>query len=428
MVAESATSASTADRLVTSDFNARSDLQMTSPSVGVSVIVPTYNERENIGSIISECLKALPSPRFDVEILVVDDDSADYTWQYPQRLFGDDPRVRVIRRQTRDKGLAQSVSDGFEAARHDYCAVIDADLQHPPEKLAELFTALDRGADIAIGSRHIAGGGIKNWPFWRKVVSKGATTCARAALPDARSTSDPMSGFFAVRSHVVEDVNLDPSGYKILLEVLGKGTYETVAEVPYVFRERERGESKLTAVEYRNFLEHLLQLAVVSRGLDSILEPLRAVRATKFAIIGAIGAVVNMIVFAALVLQSSVFFLLAGIIAFVVAVNWNFVGNWLFTFGRPRERVARQYMRFNLVSITGFLAYSAVLVTTVEFGVPVLLANGVAILSGAVINFFGSDTLVFPQEAFADSPVEEPAEIPVESPEKIAESFRGWLR
>jgi dolichol-phosphate mannosyltransferase len=376
--------------------------QFTSPTTdcvshgtGVSIIIPTYNERENVNEVIAECLKALPPETFDLEVIIVDDDSDDYTWQYPARLYGDDPRVRVIRRESANRGLGESVVDGFASASHDFCAVIDADLQHPPDKLPALFDALDNGADIAIGSRHVSGGGIENWPLWRKVVSKGATACARVGLPDARGVSDPMSGFFAIRRSVIEDIDLNPQGYKILLEVLGKGNYQTITEVPYQFRERERGESKLTADEYQNFLEHVGQLSVANRNLDDVVEPKRAVRGAEFGFVGATGSVLNMVVFMALTSQTDLFFLAAGLIAFVVAVNWNFAGNWLVTYDRPSGDLLKQYTLFHTVSVVGLVAYSATLTVAAFVGLPLLLANLLAILTGAGVNFFGTETSVF---------------------------------
>jgi len=367
-------------------------------ATGVSVLIPTYNERENITAVVTECLKALPPSAFELEVIVVDDDSEDYTWQYPERLFGDDPRVRVIRRQSSEKGLAQSITDGFGAATHDFCAVIDADLQHPPEKLPELLDALEKGADVAIGSRHVAGGGIENWPLWRKIVSRGATTCAGIAIPDARQISDPMSGFFAVRRNVIEDVDLDPQGYKILLEILGKGDYEAVTEVPFCFTERERGESKLTVEEYQNFLEHAGELAVASRNLDEVVDPMRAVRGAEFAFVGATGSVVNMLVFA-MVVSTNAHFLLAGLVAFLAAVNWNFAGNWLVTYDRPSGDLLRQYATFHGVSVVGFVAYTGTLTVGAIGGFPLLIANLFAIIAGSGINFFGTETSVFPTGA-----------------------------
>lgn len=379
---------------------------------GVTVIIPTYNERENVARIVSLCLEALPSSQYDAEVLVVDDDSADYTWQYAQRLFGDDRRVRVLRRRGVEPGLAVSVVDGFGHASFDYCAVIDADLQHPPEKLPALIDALESGAEVAVGSRHVDGGSIEDWSVARRVVSAGGSLAARTAVPAARGVSDPMSGFFAIDRSVVDDVDLDPTGYKILLEILAKGDYETTAEVPYVFRDRERGESKLSAGEYERFLEHLCRLAVSSRGLDRVIDPERAVRAVEFGSVGAVGVVVNMVVFAALTLGAGVYFVLAGVLAFVVAVNWNFLGNWLFTYGRPAEGIPGQWVRFHLVSLTGLAVYTVTLAIAVGANAPLLVANAIAILTGAAVNFLGTDEAVFPRDRRLDAE-SRPTTIPV---------------
>lgn len=384
----------------TSEEEASSTPGRSAAPKGVTVIIPTFNESENVSPVISGCLRALSDTGFEPEILVVDDDSPDYTWQYPQRLFGHDPRVRVIRRRGGEKGLGPSVVDGFRSATHDHCVVIDADLQHPPEKLPELVTELEDGADIAIGSRH-AEDGDEEHSLPRRLVSKGAIACAKVGIPQARAISDPMAGFFAIRRGVIEGVDLEPKGYKILLEVLVKGDYETVAEVPYVFRERTRGESNLDAREVKNYLEHVGQLAVTSRGLDHVIEPARAVQVSEFALVGAIGVVVNMVVFSLLTLGSNLFYLVSAVAAFLAAVNWNFAGNWLLTFDRPAENVLRQYVGFHLVSLTGFIVYTITLAVGVQLGVHVLLANGIAILAGSGFNYLGSETAVFQTEETA---------------------------
>jgi glycosyltransferase involved in cell wall biosynthesis len=223
----------------------------------VSIIIPTYNERENIERVVERCRDALDGYRF--EIVVVDDDSPDKTWQLVADSYEDAKTVRIVRR-TEESGLATAVSRGFDEASYECCAVIDADLQHPPEKLPELIAAFDDGADIAIGSRHIAGGGVENWSAFRRVVSRGAMAITKLALSPTRGIADPMSGFFAIRRELIDDVALAPTGYKILLEVLMKCEYDEVVEVPYVFTERERGESKLTPDEYFEFLEHVCRL------------------------------------------------------------------------------------------------------------------------------------------------------------------------
>ena len=223
----------------------------------VSIIIPTYNERENIEQVVERCRDALAEYRF--EIVVIDDDSPDGTWRFVEDEYEGLEAVRVVRR-TEDSGLATAVSRGFDEATYELCAVIDADLQHPPEKLPELIAAFDSGADIVIGSRHVPGGGVENWSRFRRLVSRGAMTIAKLALPPTRGISDPMSGFFAVRREILTGVSLAPTGYKILLEILLKCDYDRVVEVPYVFTERERGESKLSAGEYLGFLEHVYDL------------------------------------------------------------------------------------------------------------------------------------------------------------------------
>lgn len=223
----------------------------------VSIIIPTYNERENIERVVERCRAALSG--YCVEIVVVDDDSPDKTWQIVEDTYAGSEAVRIVRR-TEESGLATAVSRGFDEATYEFCAVIDADLQHPPEKLPELIAAFDDGADIVIGSRHVDGGGVANWSRFRRIVSHGAMAIAKLTLPPTRGIADPMSGFFAVRREVIDGVSLAPTGYKILLELLMKGEYEHVVEIPYVFTERERGESNLTIEEYWEFLEHIYQL------------------------------------------------------------------------------------------------------------------------------------------------------------------------
>jgi dolichol-phosphate mannosyltransferase len=231
-------------------------------ATSVTVVIPTYNEAEVIERTVSRCREALAD--YPAEILVVDDDSPDLTWRLVRVSFLADDDVRVIRR-TDGKGLATAVSRGIQEAANEVCVVMDADLQHPPEKIPELVDAFDDDVGLVVASRY-GEGGIENWSRWRQLVSSGARLVATATLPAARQVSDPLSGFFAVRRDAVSDVELAPVGYKILLEILVRGDYGGVREVPYVFRERERGESKLTAAEYRNFLAHLAALRTSSRG------------------------------------------------------------------------------------------------------------------------------------------------------------------
>jgi len=358
----------------------------------VSVIVPTYNERENVTRVVEHSLASLDG--YDAEVIVVDDDSPDGTWRVAQSYYDDDERVRVVRR-TEQRGLATAVSRGFAEATGEYCAVIDADLQHPPSALPRLLSALDDGADIAIGSRYTAGGGIESWSFLRRAVSWGATWLSKAGIPATRGLTDPLSGLFAARRSIVTGVSLSPRGYKILLEILSKCRYERVVEVPYTFLERERGQSKLTAAQYRAFCEHALALSIDSHGIDRLVAPARAVRAIEFGLVGAVGTILNTVVFLTLYDSVGVDYLVAGTGAFLVAVNWNFLGNRSLTFDSSGD-LWRTYYRFNAVSVAGFVVYVVALSIALQLlFLPAIAANVVAIGAGFLWNFVGSDTVVF---------------------------------
>jgi len=361
----------------------------------VSVIIPTYNERENIKTTLDRCACILEATKYKYELIVVDDNSPDQTWAFVKAAYGDNDRVRVLRR-TANRGLAVSIVDGFHVASMKSCVVIDADLQHPPKKIPELLAALEDGADIAIGSRHVEEGEIESWSRFRRVVSRGATTLAKWSLPTAESISDPMSGLFAVRRTVISNVELQPKGYKVLLEILSKCEVEQVAEVAYVFRKRAAGESKLTVGEYQKFLEHLLQLSLIDNGLHTKINPRRIVRVAEFGIIGAIGALLNTLVFLFAHTVTHTHYLLAGTAAFLTAVNWNFVGNWALTFDKPAGNLLNRYLTFCAVCIGGFVVYSSALALTLDLlDLPALVGNTIAIGAGAVVNFLGAENLAF---------------------------------
>jgi len=155
-------------------------------------------------------------------------------------------------------GLASAVVAGFAAAKGDVLLVMDADLSHPPDVAPRLADAIGSGADLAVGSRYVAGGGTKDWPFRRRVVSRIACLMGNALVPVRDSTS----GFFAIRRSVIDGVTLNPIGFKIGFEVMARGRYKKAVEVPYVFRDRELGKSKFGQ---REIGQYLIQLGQVAR-------------------------------------------------------------------------------------------------------------------------------------------------------------------
>lgn len=219
----------------------------------ISVVVPTYNEAATVPQLAARLAAALRGRQW--ELVVVDDGSPDGTADIAERLA---PRLplRVVRRPGK-LGLASAVVDGFRAARGDLLVVMDADLSHPPEVVPALVDAVVAGADLAVGSRYVAGGGTVDWPLRRRVVSRVACLIGNALVP----VRDATSGFFALRRDVIEGVRLDPIGFKIGFEVIARGKYRRVVEVPYTFRDREHGRSKFGTREIGNYLLQLLQVA-----------------------------------------------------------------------------------------------------------------------------------------------------------------------
>ncbi len=235
-------------------------------SVRLSLVIPTYEEAKNIEEMVRLLSELLEGPLGGAyELIVVDDDSPDRTWEIAQGLTARYPKLRVMRRE-RERGLSTAVIRGWQAARGDVLAVIDGDLQHPLEVTVALWNEITNGADLAVGSRHVEGGGVSDWALHRRVFSRGAQLLGLMLLSSVVGrVSDPMSGYFMVRRSAIAGKTMNPLGYKILIEVLGRGEIKRIGEVGYVFRERVEGESKVTWKLYIEYLRHLWRLRLDTR-------------------------------------------------------------------------------------------------------------------------------------------------------------------
>lgn len=360
----------------------------------VTVVVPTYNEADGLEPLFSRTCPTLDGEDWSYEILLVDDDSPDGTGAVATEL-GERTGwpVRTLLR-TENPGLSESVVDGLKRAVGSVCIVMDADLQHPPEKLPEMIRTIEGGADVVVGTRRTHGGNYGEWSRGRYTISGGADALARAAVPSARPLSDPMSGFFGLRRDAVNVSSLSPRGFKILLEVLSVGGDLTVAEVGYTFGTRQTGESKLDTDEIIKFVEHLAQCRLRASPGSDFVDPRRAVQMIEFGAIGGIGTLINMGVFLT-VLGFSTNYLLAGYLAFLVAVQWNFFGNWTLTFD-AEDSLLKRYSKFHLVSVGGLVVYQLMLALLIgQLALPAAPANLVAITSGALWNYTGSEQIAF---------------------------------
>jgi dolichol-phosphate mannosyltransferase len=343
------------------------------PKLDISLVLPTYNERENLAPLLERVTGALGD--YEHEIIVVDDDSPDRTWEEGERLRGLYPRLRVIRR-VRERGLSSAVVRGFREATGEVLAVMDADLQHDEAILGKLIDALDEG-DLAIASRSSA---EESWG-WQ-----------RARLVLNVPISDPMSGYFAMRRSLfarLDDGTLCPEGFKILLylyaRALGRLGPENlrVREVAFVFRTRLHGESKLTnrvMWEYLRMLVELRRGALLPRGF------------IRVGCVGALGVLVNNAALLMLHYWAGLHYLVAATIAVELAIAHNYALNELWTFSKLRPSLRSTWMarfgKFQLVSLGGMAINLGVLfVLRGLLGLPLLPSNLAGIAGAMVYNY-----------------------------------------
>lgn len=228
----------------------------------LSLISPTSNEAENVHRLVEEtahCLRGV-----DYELIICDDNSPDLTWQIAGQVAAINPRVRVLRRMG-NPGLTRSVIDGFTSASGEIVACIDADLQHDPVILPQMLEAMSH-ADIVIGSRYVKGGSTGSWKFVRRVPSWAATKMAQWML--GVEIHDPLSGYFMLRRDDFLRIRdkLRGAGFKVLLEIVANSGPCRIQEIPYTFRPRIAGSSKLTR---RIVLAYVVQLWQLWRGKRS---------------------------------------------------------------------------------------------------------------------------------------------------------------
>lgn len=214
----------------------------------LSIIIPTYNERKNLKELVGRIFKAVPE---DSQLIIVDDNSKDGTMELAKAL-AEKNNITILERPGK-MGLSSAVIDGFKLAKGEIIAVMDADLQHPPEALPGMLERIKNGADFVIGSRLVKGGGSKDWPWHRKFVS----LAARIPAMPLTKIKDLTSGLFMIKKEVVEGASLNPIGFKICLEIICKGNYKKIEEYPIIFGERRGGKSKLGS---KQMWEYLVQL------------------------------------------------------------------------------------------------------------------------------------------------------------------------
>jgi len=359
-----------------------------STALQLSVVVPTFNERDNVEVLFHKLETALAGVAW--EVIFVDDNSPDGTWNVVRSLALREPRVRCIRRIGR-RGLAGACIEGILAASAPFAAVMDADLQHDETQLGKMLGLLESGkADLVVGSRYVDGGSADSFDKQRAGFSALATAVARKVLKV--DIADPMSGFFMIRRDRFEELapQLSTQGFKILLDVVASGQGRLRAiEVPYSFGSRLHGESKLDSMVALDFLG--LVLAKFSNDILSL-------RFILFALVGSTGVVVH---FVTLYLVLKVFdqpFAEAQAAAALVAMTSNFILNNFLTYRDQRLKgfaILRGLLLFYLVCGVGLLANVGVAFAVYSEHITWWLAGAAGAVMGVVWNYAMSGLFVW---------------------------------
>jgi dolichol-phosphate mannosyltransferase len=346
----------------------------------LSVIIPTFNERQNVRPLIDELSHVLEG--IEWEAIIVDDDSPDDTAGEARQLACEKGRVRCIQRIGR-RGLSSACIEGMLASSAPYLAVMDGDLQHDPSILPDMLVRLEHtDAELVVGSRYVGGGGVGEWDAVRRLISSVATRVGRAVVPDG--LHDPMSGFFALRRSLLDEVVRDLSGlgFKILLDIVASARHPVAfQEVPFTFRTRVAGTSKLdTLVAW----EYAMLLA------DKLFGRFVPVRFLAFAAIGGFGVFVHLVVLTLAFRFAGVDFVAAQAIAVGVSMVFNYSVNNVLTY-RDRRRRGLQWLTglasFAVACSVGAAANVGVAAYLFSRRAEWVLAAIAGVLVGAVWNY-----------------------------------------
>jgi dolichol-phosphate mannosyltransferase len=408
--------------------------------VDVSIIVPTYNESHNIIGLLESIERSVPRSLLS-EVVIVDDNSPDKTGEMAETYSEDTDKrnsnkvtnvrqphitnielapnnklnssncdLRVIHRPEK-KGLVSAILEGIRFSKGQFILVMDADFSHSPSLIPKMVDELmNSDVDIVVASRYVEGGGIKGWPLKRRLISKGAVKIAQYGLPIKKEVKDPMSGFFALKRHVLDNIRIDSAGYKILLEILVKANNARVKEIPYTFTNRTLGKSKLdnTVIwDYIKALYHLYRYGQKSGNSMSWLGRVKKRRtvlflskAGRFYTVGASGLLLNYFVSVFLFNSSlaSLGYIQATIGGIIVSNISNFLLNKAWTFEdrdfSPRKTL-RQYGLFAAITSGGAGIQLGVLHVLLQSGFSYEVSLIIAVSIASISNFLLNKKLTF---------------------------------
>jgi len=374
----------------------------------VTIIVPTYNESQNIIGILKSIRENIPKG-IHTETIVVDDNSPDGTGKIVEDYISSIKKIAentidVIHRKAKN-GLSSAILNGIQNAKGETIVVMDSDFSHPPQIIPKMIEAFKQyQCDLVVASRYITGGNIQGWTTKRKLMSKIATTIAKKGL--GVKTKDPMSGFFAFKKHIIKELNFDALGYKFLLEILVKTKDINIKEIPYTFENRKFGSSKLDVSTINDYFKSVWKLYKNGK-IKTTNEQRNSVRffskAARFFTVGASGFVVNYVI--SMLFTSGLtelWYLHANIFGIIASISTNFILNKVWTFEDKdfsRKKTLSQYGKFSLFSSLGALVQLGlvfVLVDSYDIAYPLALIS--AISTAALSNFMLNKKLTFKEK------------------------------
>ncbi|MFB5609560.1 MAG: glycosyltransferase [Nitrosarchaeum sp.] len=376
----------------------------------VSIVIPTYNESENIQGILHLIKEHLPI-NTNVEAIIVDDNSPDGTGKIAEDYFRSLKEktrytINVINRKTKE-GLSSAILNGIEQAKGKIVIVMDSDFSHPPHLIPKLVEVLKQSkTDIVVASRYLNGGSIQGWSLKRKIISKLGTIIAKRGL--GIKQSDPMSGFFAFNKDIIKGINFDAIGYKLLLEMIVKAKGVSIKEIPYTFLDRQNGKSKFgikTILEFTHAVWNLYRYGRKEQRNEKRASVRFASKAARFFSVGALGLGVNYIMSILFTSSLNMWYLHATILGIMFSITSNFILNKYWTFEDKDFAVKRtiiQYGKFAGFSSIGALVQLGIvyyLVDELTVSYPIALVSAVA--TAAFSNFILNKKWTFKEKVWS---------------------------
>ena len=378
--------------------------------VQVSIIIPTYNESENIIQVLKSIGEHLPED-IAVEAIVVDDNSPDGTGKIVDDYINDEQNkieytVDIIHRKTKS-GLSSAILGGIEHSSGETIVVMDSDFSHPPKIIPRLIEEIKISkCDIVIASRFVTGGAIKGWSIKRKLISKTAKGIAKAGL--GVNESDPMSGFFAFRRKILEGIKLDAIGYKVLLEILVKTKDVKIKEIPYTFTNRTLGSSKLDSSTMLDYVRAVWKLYRYGKDIEQKESNSSAhfvSKAARFYPVGASGFFVNYLISLLFVdVVANLWYVQANIAGITVSIITNFFLNKIWTFEdrnfNAKKTVTQLGKFFGFSSLGGLVQVGIVFALKESYGIEYPIALILGVLVAAFGNFILNKKFTFKEKVW----------------------------